>query len=109
MLKPCGFDSVNGTSDFNENILIQVIDAIIAMCKLGNLRQDLQSPFFMFIMWEYTLGSQSPKDSFTGNGFGTAFNSSSIGVYFRVRRTMSLDPCVVLTQSPVTVSAASGD
>lgn len=41
LLKPRGFDSVNGTSDFNENILIQVIDAVIAMCKLGNLRQDL--------------------------------------------------------------------
>jgi len=44
---------VNGTSDFRENILIQVINAVIVMYRLGNLRQDLGLPNFMFIMWEY--------------------------------------------------------
>lgn len=42
-LQPGGFDSLHDTSDFNKDILIQVIDSVIAMSKLGNLRQDLQS------------------------------------------------------------------
>lgn len=65
--------------------------------------------FYVYIVGVYSTGSQSPRDPFTENGFGTTFNSSSTGAYLRGKHTMSWDPFIVLTQSPVTVSAASGD